>query len=93
MTHKDKRAGIVFKGIIEGLDGFHVHVVGRLVQQHDIGLLQNKFAEQHAPLLAAGDDIDRLIYLIFGKQQPAKGGAQNLRILPLRFPVVQPVDK
>ena len=53
--------------------------------QHDIGLLQNKFAEQHAPLLAAGDDIDRLIDLIFGKQQPAKGARRTCASCPSGF--------
>ena len=58
---EDQRAGVLLQRGVERLDGFHVEVVGRLVHQQHVGLLQDQLAEQHAALLAAGDDLDRLL--------------------------------
>ncbi len=93
MTHKNKCAGIIFQRIIEGLNGFHVHMVGRFIHHHDIGLLENQFTEQQAPLLSAGNDIDGFINIIFWKQEPPQSASQHLLILPCRLPLVEPVDK
>jgi hypothetical protein len=62
---------------VEGLDGFHVQVVGRLVHQQHVGAQQHQLAEQHAALLAAGDHLDRLLHLVAGEQQAAQGAADQ----------------
>src|SRR5436190_9910686 len=35
VRHEDERPGVLVERGVERLDGFHVEVVGRLIQQHD----------------------------------------------------------
>ena len=50
----DHRAGILAQRLFEPLDRFGVEMVGRLVQQQQVGLFQQRHAQGHAPPLAAG---------------------------------------
>jgi hypothetical protein len=54
----DDRAGIRLQVVLEPGDRFGVEVVGRLVEQQDVGLLQQQPAESDAAALAAGQVVD-----------------------------------
>ena len=42
------KAGHLFQGVCQGVDGLHVQVVGRLVQQQDVGVGQVDGGEHDA---------------------------------------------
>ena len=52
------RAGIVLEEALEPRDALRVEVVGRLVEQQQVGLLEEQAAERHAPDLAARERRD-----------------------------------
>jgi len=64
MADKHQRARVIFQRQVQGLDGFHVQVVGGLVHQHDVGLFQDQFAEQHAALLTTRNNLHRFTDII-----------------------------
>ncbi len=49
---------IALQVLLQPGDGLGVEVVGRLVEQQDVGLLQQQAAQGDPPLLAAGEDFD-----------------------------------
>ena len=51
----DDRAVIFGQVPLEPVDGFGVEMVRRLVEQQQVGLLQQHLAQRHAPPLAAGE--------------------------------------
>ena len=53
MGDHDHGAGIVAQMMLEPGDAFGIEMVGRLVEQEDVGLRQQQPAERHAALLAA----------------------------------------
>ncbi len=55
MRHGDDRARVVGQVAFEPRDAFGVEVIGGLVQQQQVGPLEQKLAQGHAPLLAAGE--------------------------------------
>ena len=57
----DDRARVLLQMVFEPLDGLGVEVVGRLVEQQQIGLLQERLAERDAPAFAAGELFDRRV--------------------------------
>ena len=57
----DHRARILLEMVLQPRHGLGVQVVGRLVEQQDVGLLQQEPAQGHAPLLAAGENADQRI--------------------------------
>ncbi len=54
----DNRAGVLLQVLLQPGHGLGVEVVGRLVEQQDVGLLQEQPHQRHAPPLAAGKDGD-----------------------------------
>lgn len=54
-------AGILLQVLLEPVDGLGVEVVGRLVEQKHVGLLEQKAAEGHASALASGKGLHRLV--------------------------------
>ena len=54
----DDRAGILGQVPLQPVDRFGVEVVRRLVEQQQVGLLQQQLAQGDAPPLAAGERLD-----------------------------------
>ena len=54
----DHRARVLVEEALEPLDGLGVEVVGRLVEQQQVGVLEQQPGERHAALLAAGERRD-----------------------------------
>ena len=48
VRHGDYSTGVLLKVLFEPVDRLRVEVVGRLVEQKDVGLLEQKTAECHA---------------------------------------------
>ena len=53
MRHQDDAAGVLLEVALEPGDAFGVEMVGRLVEQQDVGLGQQQPGQRHAALLAA----------------------------------------
>ena len=54
MADKEQCAFVFIQGGVKRFDGFHVHVIGRLIHQHDVGATQHHFAVEHAAFFATG---------------------------------------
>ena len=55
MGDGDDRPLVFLQMVLQPLHRFGVEVVGGLVEQQDVGLLQQQAAQGHAPLFAAGE--------------------------------------
>jgi len=55
VRHDDDRSVEDLDGLDEGVDGLHVQVVRGLIEQQQVGGRDEKLAEQHSALLAAGE--------------------------------------
>ena len=75
-------AGVVHEISLEPLDALEIQVVGRLVEQNQIGLFQQKFAEKHTGLLTAGErgEGPRCIGLAEAETPDDAGHAASRRI-------------
>ena len=58
MGDRDDGAGVLAEEPLQPLDGLGVEMVGRLVEQEQVGVLEEQAAERHAALLAAGERRD-----------------------------------
>jgi hypothetical protein len=58
---RDDRALVALQVPLQPRDGFGVQVVGRLVQEEDIGFLEQQPAERHPAFLAAGEYVHHLV--------------------------------
>ena len=74
------------KRLLQPLHGFGVEVVGGLVEQEQVGLLEQGHAQGHPPPLAAGKLADRGIV---GRQHQGVGGDVQQAI---QLPAVAGVD-
>ena len=63
-------AGVLRQVPLEPLHGLGVEVVGRLVEQQQVGLLEQQLAQRDPPALAAGELVD----------QPSGGGQRSASI-------------
>ena len=61
VRHGDHRALILLQVLLQPVDRLGVEVVGRLVQQQDVRLLQKQAAQGHAAAFAAREYLDALI--------------------------------
>ena len=61
VRHRDHGAGKALQELLEPLHALGVEVVGRLVEQQQVGLRQQQPAERDAALLAAGEHVDLLL--------------------------------
>ena len=83
VRHQHDAAGIVLEVALQPGHRLRVQMVGRLVQQQDVGLGQQQLGQRHAPLLAAGELLDLGV---------ARRAAQRIqRLLHLRVEVPQPL--
>ena len=80
------RAGIVAQGLFEPLDGFGVEMVRRLVEQQQVGLLQQGHPDRYAPPLAARELSDR--HVIRRQHQRVAGDIHH----PVQLPAAAGVD-
>ncbi len=55
MAHDDHRDGLPRQVALEPFGRGDVEVVGRLVQEHQVGAFQQQLGEHHPRLLAAGE--------------------------------------
>ena len=55
VRHGDDRAGILGQMPLQPIDAFGIEMVGRLVEQQQVGLFQQHLAQRHAAPLAAGE--------------------------------------
>src|SRR4051812_30817412 len=55
MRDRDHRAGELGEIALEPPDALGIEMIGRLVEQEHIRLLEQEAAERHAPLFASGD--------------------------------------
>ena len=93
MRNEDERADVLLESDLQRLDGFHVHVVGRLVHQHHVGPRQDQLAVDHAALLAAGQHGHGLLGLVAGEQQATERGAHDLFVIGLAGPLRHPAEE
>src|ERR1700731_3237732 len=66
---KNDRSGIFLQADLQRLDGFHVHVVRRLIQQQHIRPGQHELAVNHASFLASRENLHRFLGLVAREQQ------------------------
>ena len=57
--------------VVESGDGFHVQVVGRLVQDQHIGSGDHHLGQHTADLLASGQNADSLHAVVAGEKHTA----------------------
>lgn len=80
MADKDQYSRINLQRQVQCLNGLHIQVVGRLIHQHDVGVAQGQFAEQHPDLFNTGNHRYRFFHIIVGKQHAPQGAAHHLFI-------------
>ena len=71
MRDDDHRAGILLELLLEPVHRLGIEVVGRLVEQEQVGLFEDRLAERHAALLAAAERADDA--LVVGQEQRVGG--------------------
>ena len=86
MRDRDDRAGVLLEVLLEPLDGLGVEVVGGLVEQQEVGLLEQQLAERDAALLTTGEHRD------VGVRRRAAQGVHRLLELGVEVPRVEVVD-
>ena len=93
--HGNDRTGEILEVPFQPRHGFGVQVVGRFVEQKDIGILQQQAAQRHAALFTTGDDGNGRIprrapqgihrHLKLGVKIPCTFRIHELLHLPLAF--------
>ena len=58
MGHDNDAAAVAFKVCLQPGDGFHIQVVGRLIQKQDIRLGEKQLAQGNAGFLPSGKGVD-----------------------------------
>ena len=61
MRHGDDRALVLLQVLLQPVDALGIQVVGGLVEQQDVGLLQQQAAQGHTAALASGEVLHRLV--------------------------------
>ena len=61
MRHGDDCARVLLQVLLEPVDALGVEVVGGLVQQQDVGLLEQQAAQRHSPSLASAEGGNLLV--------------------------------
>ena len=75
MRNDDQRAGIALEPVFQPDDGVQIQVVGRFVQQQQVGRAHQRLRQIQAHAPAAGKAGDRLLHLF---QREAQAGQQLL---------------
>ena len=72
VRHQHERVRIGAEVLLQPVAGFQVEMVGRLVQQQQIGLFQQQLGERDAHLPAAGKLLGALLPLALRKPEPGE---------------------
>ena len=72
MTHHHDRPRIAAQMALQPDTGFQIQMVGRLVQQQQVGLREQQRCQGHPHAPAAGKRIAGTLLLAFGEPQPGK---------------------
>ena len=83
-------AFITLQRDVERVDGFEIEVVGRLVEDEDVGLGEDELAEDEARLFAAGEGLDGLFAFFAGEEHLAEDAA-NVFDVRGGIPAMQPL--
>ena len=86
MGHGNDGAFILLQMLLEPLHGFGIKMIGRLVQQQDVGLLNQQAAERHTSFLSARQCLH------FGVRRSASQGVHRDLELILQLPPVHRFD-
>lgn len=73
--HDDGSAGRVLQVLLEPLDVLHVQVVGRLVEQQNVGVLEDSTAQGELHLPATGQRGDETVDHVVGEAELVETGA------------------
>ena len=85
MRHGEQRAVKILQRALQHLAAVHVQMVGRLVQQQQVVVAQHQLGQRHAPLFAAGQGLDGLIYIVAGKQEKRQHAADAIHFQARKF--------
>ena len=69
MRDQHQRATIFEQALFQNLERRNIEIVGRFVEQEDVGGLQHQAGNQDAGALAAGKVRHRLVELLAGEQE------------------------
>src|SRR5207302_8500401 len=83
MGHQYESAGKVSKAFFEYLQRPDVQIIGRLVQQQDVGGLEHEPGQKNARLLAAGQIADGQFQLLLAKEETPGPGCDVIRPAPI----------
>ena len=75
MRDEDEGVGVVVEIVLEPVAGFEIEVVGGLVEQQEVGLLQQELGEGDAHLPAAGEFFGVALPVFLGEAEAAEDGA------------------
>ena len=87
---EQERPGVAAQGVGEHADGAQIQVAGRLVEQQQVGRLQQQAHQRHPAALAAAEHGQRLEHLVAAEQERAEeiahprhhvGGRHRLHVL------------
>ncbi len=73
---EDQRPLIAAQGVEQHLLGLQVEVVGRFVEEQQVGRAQQQDGQGQAVALAAGEDADLLVHVVAVKEEGAEQVAQ-----------------
>src|SRR5437867_422295 len=57
VSYQEQGAGIPLQRDVKGVDGFQIQMVGRLVQNQEVGFLQHQAAENDSRRFTSGKDL------------------------------------
>ena len=83
-------AFVLLDGLVEGVDAFEVEVVGGLVEDEDVGLLQHDLAEEQAGGFASGEGVG-LLEALFALEEHLAEDAADVFLGGLGVELVEPV--
>src|SRR5437764_42073 len=82
MGYQHQRTAKFEQALFENFERRDVEIVGGLIQQENVGMLQHELSDQHAGPFAAGKPLHRLTELLARKQELRRpGGDVNDAIL------------
>lgn len=64
------RAIIALEELLQPLDSLHVQMVGRLIEQQDVGTAQQQLGQPYLGLLSAGEGGEAAVVLLRSNPQP-----------------------
>ncbi len=76
MRHEDDRARVLHQGFKQHVFGAQVEVVGGLIEQQEVGGVQQHLEQRVAVALASGKNADALEHIVSGKKKTAEQAAQ-----------------